>query len=96
MVQHRLLPVAGVRNQGQRGKTRALLGRPLELDASAAKQWPLTETKAIQFRAEFFNAANSATFDAPGILFGSPTFGKVSNTTRQPGRQIQFALKFHF
>jgi hypothetical protein len=68
----------------------------LNWDASATKEWPVTEHKSFQFRAEFFNAANGATFDPPGILFGSPAFGKVTNTTRQQGRQIQFALKFHF
>jgi len=88
------LPAFGTR--GNAGRHALFSDGLLNWDASAAKQWPLTETKAIQFRAEFFNATNSATFDPPGILFGSPTFGKVSNTTRQPGRQIQFALKFHF
>jgi len=88
------LPAFGTR--GSAGRHALYSDGLLNWDASAAKQWPLTETKAIQFRAEFFNAANGATFDPPGILFGSPTFGKVSNTTRQPGRQIHFALKFHF
>jgi hypothetical protein len=65
-------------------------------DASINKQWPLGETKNVQFRAESFNLTNSATFDPPGVLFGTVGFGKVSATTRQPGRQIQLALKFHF
>jgi hypothetical protein len=56
----------------------------------------LGEKKNVQFRTEFFNLTNSATFDPPGVLFGTVGFGKVSATTRQPGRQIQFALKFHF
>jgi hypothetical protein len=68
----------------------------LNWDASATKQWPVTENTSVQFRAEFFNASNGATFDPPGIFFGSPAFGRVTNTTRQQGRQIQFALKFHF
>jgi len=68
------------------------------LDAAIDKQWPLGEkkVKSLQFRAEFFNALNATTFDPPGIFFGTPGFGKVSSTVRQPGRQIQFALKFHF
>lgn len=68
----------------------------LNWDASVDKQWPIGENKHVQFRAEFFNLTNSATFDPPGVLFGTSGFGKVSSTTRQPGRQIQFALKFHF
>ena len=67
-------------------------------DAAINKQWPLGEkkVKSLQFRAEFFNALNATTFDPPGIFFGTAGFGKVSSTVRQPGRQIQFALKFHF
>jgi hypothetical protein len=66
-------------------------------DAAINKIWPLSEKGAnVQFRTEFFNATNSATFDPPSVLFGTVGFGKVSATTRQPGRQIQFALKFHF
>jgi hypothetical protein len=88
------LPAFGTR--GTAGRHAVYSQGLLNWDASATKKWPVTETKAFSFRAEFFNAANSATFDPPGILFGSAAFGKVSNTTRQPGRQIQFALKFHF
>ena len=65
-------------------------------DAAINKQWPLGEKKRVQFRAESFNLTKSATFDSPGVLFGTSGFGKVSSTARQPGRQIQFVLKFHF
>jgi len=67
-------------------------------DAAINKQWPLGESKvrSLQFRAEFFNALNATTFDPPGVFFGTAGFGKVSSTVRQPGRQIQFALKLHF
>ena len=67
-------------------------------DAAVNKQWPLGETKSrsLQFRAEFFNALNATTFDPAGVFFGTAGFGKVSSTVRQPGRQIQFALKLHF
>jgi hypothetical protein len=88
------LPPFGTR--GNAGRHAQYSQGLLNWDASASKQWPLTENKAVQFRAEFFNAANGATFDPPGILFGSAAFGRVTNTTRQPGRQIQFALKVHF
>jgi hypothetical protein len=88
------LPAFGTR--GDAGRHGLYSQGLLNWDASASKEWPVAEKKLFQFRAEFFNAANGHTFDPPGIFFGSPTFGKVSNTTRQPGRQIQFALKFHF
>jgi hypothetical protein len=88
------LPAFGTR--GNAGRHALYSQGLLNWDGSAAKQWPVAENKYLQFRAEFYNAANAATFDPPGILFGTPAFGKVTNTTRQPGRQIQFALKFHF
>lgn len=67
-------------------------------DAAVNKQWPLGENKSrsLQFRGEFFNALNATTFDPPGVFFGAAGFGKVSSTVRQPGRQIQLALKVHF
>jgi hypothetical protein len=68
----------------------------LNWDSSIIKKWPVGEGKHLEFRAEFFNFTNSKTFDPPGMLFPSATFGSVSSTTRQPGRNIQFAMKFHF
>jgi hypothetical protein len=65
-------------------------------DSSINKQWVVKENKSFQFRAEFFNFLNATTFDPPGVFFGTAAFGKISTTARQPGRQIQFALKFHF
>ena len=65
-------------------------------DSSIDKQWVVKENKSFQFRAEFFNFLNATTFDPPGVFFGTAAFGKISTTARQPGRQIQFALKFHF
>jgi hypothetical protein len=88
------LPAFGSR--GSAGRHAVYSQGLLNWDASATKQWPVTENTSVQFRAEFFNASNGATFDPPGIFFGSPAFGRVTNTTRQQGRQIQFALKFHF
>jgi hypothetical protein len=61
----------------------------------------------LQFRAEFFNVLNQATFATPGVgtpgAFGqsagqtllSPTFG-LSTATATVERQIQFGLRFMF
>jgi Carboxypeptidase regulatory-like domain len=65
-------------------------------DANISKQWPFGENKHVEFRGEFFNFLNGHTFDPPRVLFATAQFGKVSATTRQPGRQIQFSLKIHF
>jgi len=68
----------------------------LNWDTSFVKQWPFQENRRVEFRAEFFNFTNSSTFDPPGSLPGTSNFGTISSTIRQPGRNIQFALKFHF
>ena len=90
------LPTFGTRGNAGR---HAIYSQGLKnWDAAVNKQWPLGENKSrsLQFRAEFFNALNATTFDPAGVFFGTAGFGKVSSTVRQPGRQIQFALKLHF
>ena len=67
----------------------------LNWDASFVKQWPFQENKRVEFRGEFFDFTNSSTFAPPWSLIGTPNFGTVSST-RQGGRNVQFALKFHF
>jgi hypothetical protein len=81
---------------GNAGK-HALYSQSLaNLDCALSKRWPFKETRNLEFRAEFFNAPNNVTFGYPGYVEDNPaSFGKVSST-RQNGRQIQFALKLHF
>src|SRR5207302_1222617 len=90
------LPAFGT--QGNAGRHAVYSQGLKNWDAAVNKRWPLGENKSrsLQFRAEFFNALNGTTFDPAGVFFGTAGFGKVSNTVRQPGRQIQFALKLHF
>ena len=58
-------------------------------------------SKKVQFRAEFFNLANRASFDTPdSTVFSSSgrtrsTAGRVTNTVGT-ARQIQLALRFEF
>jgi hypothetical protein len=75
-----------------------------EWDTSLVKQFPFSEQRHLEFRAEFFNILNHVNY-----LFG--TFGSISapptsvtmnsgvfgfpQASRAP-RQIQFALKFYF
>ncbi len=73
-------------------------------DTSLVKQFPFSEQKHLEFRAEFFNVLNHVNY-----LFG--TFGSISapptSVTMNSGvfglpqaarapREIQFALKFYF
>jgi Carboxypeptidase regulatory-like domain len=63
-------------------------------DFSAVKNFRFAESKNIQFRAELFNLFNRANFGLPVNDLNSPNFGQIQ--TSQPGRLVQFALKFLF
>lgn len=67
-------------------------------DAAATKSFAvggLSEGGSIQFRAEFFNAFNTAQFANPGVNTQTASFGKITSTSVTP-RLIQFALKYRF
>ena len=63
-------------------------------DFSALKNFRFTENKNLQFRAEFFNIFNHANFGIPVNDLNSRDKGSIQ--TAQPGRLVQFALKFLF
>jgi len=65
------------------------------LDFSIIKDTKITESKSLQFRAEFFNVLNQATFGNPGATLGSTGFGVITGTATSE-RQIQFGLRFVF
>jgi hypothetical protein len=64
-------------------------------DLSLVKDTAITETKKVEFRAEFFNIFNQHAFGIPGQVLGSPSFG-IASSTALPERQIQFALRLIF
>jgi hypothetical protein len=63
--------------------------------ASLSKQFRLTETARLDFRAEAFNLPNCAYFNGPSTSIDSATVGRVTSTSNSP-RQIQLALKVSF
>lgn len=63
-------------------------------DLSIFKNTYITESKWVQFHAEFFNAWNRAQFLNPDPNGFSGTFGQITST--RPPRLIQFALKLNF
>lgn len=65
------------------------------LDFSVLKDTKITESTTLQFRAEFFNIFNHATFGYPGDYLGSQSFG-ISTGTATAERQIQLGLRFIF
>lgn len=65
------------------------------LDFSVIKDTRITESKSLQFRAEFFNVLNHSTFGNPGATLGSSGFGVITGTATSE-RQIQFGLRLVF
>ncbi|HTS34213.1 MAG TPA: TonB-dependent receptor [Candidatus Solibacter sp.] len=63
-------------------------------DFSLFKNIPVTEGKAFQFRAEFFNLLNHTNFHLPDSDINSSTFNEILEA--EPPRLIQLALKFSF
>ena len=72
-----------------------------QMDFSTGKNFKITESQRIQFRAEFFNLTNHPNFRIPNSsLFMNNGTRNVSagrvDSTRSPERQIQFGLKYIF
>ena len=94
---------AGVLHFGSLGRN-AITGPTFNnTDFSVVKKTRLTESKTLEFRAEFFDLFNHTNFGQPGRVaqFGSTTFGVINSTRFATGdsgssRQVQFALKFLF
>jgi Carboxypeptidase regulatory-like domain/TonB dependent receptor len=63
-------------------------------DFAALKNFKVTESKQIQFRAELFNILNRTNFHLPDCDISSPTFNYILEA--DPPRQVQFALKFMY
>ena len=64
------------------------------IDFSAIKNFRFSETKRLQYRAEFFNVLNHANLNNPGTNVASGTFGRITSA-RDP-RILQMALKLYF
>jgi hypothetical protein len=65
-------------------------------DASVIKDTHLSERLNLQWRTDFFNAANTTQFNSPGNTIGTPQAGRISSTRFSTNRQIQFVLKLFF
>ncbi len=63
-------------------------------DFSLLKRFEISETKSVEFRAEFFNIFNHPNFIDVNNVRGFPGFGAV--TSAGDPRDIQFGLKFLF
>jgi hypothetical protein len=66
-----------------------------EFDFAVLKRFPITESKSLEFRAEFFDLPNHSNLSNPDSTLDSSAAGTISSTAL-PDRQIEFALKFFF
>jgi hypothetical protein len=87
-------PMSPVQQFGTAGRNIALGPRYTNWDFAASKNFRLTESKNLQFRAEFFNILNHTNFHLPNSDISSPTFNQI--LAAEPPRLVQFALKFLF
>jgi hypothetical protein len=60
---------------------------------SLQKGFPLSESKRLEFRAEFFNVTNTTILNSPNMGL-NPFLGLINSS--QGERNIQLALKFYF
>jgi hypothetical protein len=63
-------------------------------DFAALKNFKLTESKQLQFRAELFDVLNQTNFRLPDSDISPPTFNHILEA--ESPRQVQFELKFLF
>jgi hypothetical protein len=88
---------AFVSARGQYGNSgRNILNAPglVNLDFAVFKNFPISETKEIQFRWENYNFTNTPAFNPPTLEVSSALFGRI--TSAGLGREMQFALRFQF
>jgi hypothetical protein len=64
------------------------------LDLAVIRRVPLPPGKAVELRAEVFNATNTPHFGAPNGVFGTAAFGTI--TSAGDPRVIQLAMKYLF
>ena len=65
------------------------------VDHTLSKRFNVTERKYFALRADFFNAFNGVSFNAPDRTTNNSTFGLITSQINQP-RNVQLAFKFFF
>ena len=88
-----VLPAAGV--VGNSGRNTLRGPRTNVFDASLLKEFPLGETRNLEFRWEVFNVTNTPEFGQPSSNFSSGAAGSITTLSGDP-RVMQFALRLSF
>lgn len=66
-----------------------------QIDLTAGKAFKITEGQNIEYRADFFNAFNIASYNYPNASISATNFGQISDTRSQP-RIVQMSLHYNF
>lgn len=90
----RLDPVANAGQFGTEGRNVNTGPAFADWDFAALKNFKVTESMHIQFRAELFDVLNRANLRLPDSDISSPTFNHI--LAAEDPRQVQFALKFMY
>jgi hypothetical protein len=65
-----------------------------DLDVALARDWTIGGMRQLELRWEIFNVLNTANFDLPNRVFGTPNFGRVFSAKER--REMQFGVKLSF
>lgn len=79
---------------GNTGRNVLRMDSVQNFDMSLFKNFPLGESRRLEFRSEFFNIFNHANFRLGEVSVASANYGRVTSAT--PGRISQFSLKLYF
>ncbi len=80
---------------GNGGRNILRADKLVEVNVTATKSLQIAETRAIEFRAEFFNLLNSPAFSAPSTNINVASGAQVG-TTLNAARMIELAVKIFF
>jgi hypothetical protein len=68
----------------------------INLDASLAKWFVVTDTVKAEFRIDAFNATNRPQFSNPNGEFGNANFGQITTTQANTERVVRFGVRVVF
>ena len=91
---HQLDPTADAGQFGTEGRNVNIGPAYANFDFATLKNFRITESTRLQFRAELFNILNRTNFFLPDCDISSPTFNHI--LAAGTPRQVQFALKLMF
>ncbi len=80
---------------GNSGRNILQAQKLIQVDVSLLKEFPISEQRRVEFRAEFFNIANHPVFNIPSTAINIASGGQVSSTLNSD-RILEFALKLYF